>query len=333
MDKKEDVLQSIVSVIQFCTEEKIPFTRDAFRKIAKNHGLACTSDSTARKLFGSWDDAVKAAVASIPSIDKIVDEPLNLESDFSYLKRKWVGHNTYKVLVLPDIHVPFQNKKALNAAIRLGEEFGPDEVIQLGDLLDCYKISRFTKNPERGVKLQEEIDQATEILNSLKSRTGARKATFIQGNHESRIKKYLEANAPSLAHLKSLKIESMLNLKDIGWDFIPEHYFYAINKVYFTHGEFVSPQSSDKHMRTYSETIVHGHTHKLQHHCLKHMNKTIEGWEMGCLASFAVSQDYQKMANWQHGVGTITIVGENYWIQGHHIRDGKVHFNNKLIEG
>ena len=45
------------------------------------------------------------------------------------------------------------------------------------------------------------------------------------------------------------------------------------------------------------------------------------------------TKDYVKCANWQHGFGTVDIFGDDYWIQGYHIRDGKVNFNGKMIEG
>lgn len=331
-DIKQTVIENIQTVIGYCKTNNIGFSRDNYCKIARELNLDYTSGSPARSLFGSWDAAVKMAVDQNPD-QEIKQEPNPIQDDFSYLKRKWVGSKIYKILVLPDIHIPFQSKKAVEVAIKVGELFQPDEVIQLGDLLDCFKVSRFVKNPERGKRLQDEIDEANALLIDIKRRTGARKAILIEGNHEARVRKYLQSSAPALSHITALNIDNMLNLKDIGWDFIPEHNFYAVNNVFFTHGEFISPHTAEKHMTVYNETIIHGHTHKLSTSIKKFMNRTIEGWEMGCLSSLSVSQDYVKMANWQHGVGTIVIQGNDYWIQAHHIKNGLVEFQGKILEG
>lgn len=331
-DIRENVLDCLRKVITYCEENKVAFSRDTYRTVAKELDLDYTSDSAARSIFGSWDTAIKAAVSTLPD-GEIKDEPNEAESGFSYLKRKWVGTKQYKILVLPDIHVPFQCTKAINTAIKVGASFEPDEVIQLGDLLDCFKVSRFVKDPDRGKKLQEEIEEGHTLLDTIKKAVGAKKATLLTGNHEERIRKYLESSAPALAHMSALKVDKLLSLKDIGWDFIPEHYFYAVNNVFFTHGEFISSHTAEKHMGIYDETIIHGHTHKISCSMRKYMNRTIEGWEMGCLSSLSVSQDYMKMANWQHCVGTIVTQGNDYWIQAHHIRDGRVNFNGKIIEG
>jgi hypothetical protein len=65
----------------------------------------------------------------------------------------------------------------------------------------------------------------------------------------------------------------------------------------------------------------------------KYLDRTIEEWSMGCLSTLEVSQDYIKAANWQHGFGTVEIQGDDYWIQSYHIRDGKVCFRGKILEG
>ena len=62
--------------------------------------------------------------------------------------------------VLPDIHFPFQDKNALKVALDLINYVKPSVIIQVGDLVDCYSISRFSKDPDRisGTSLQKEFD-------------------------------------------------------------------------------------------------------------------------------------------------------------------------------
>lgn len=327
---KDEVIDCLVNAIAYCRKNNITFSRDTYRNVAKILDLKYKSDATAKSECGSWDAAVNEAYGKLKPV--IVHDD---EDEYSFLKKRLLPNNKrYKVLVIPDVHFPFEHKKALDCVKQVAGEYGPDEIIQLGDLIDCYKISRFIKDPARGANVQEELDMAHVFLNEIKSKyCSAKKATFIEGNHEARISKYVHLNASGLSCLRSIGIASLLDLKAIGWDYIQDHEFYGINNVHFTHGEFANKFTSATHMERYGVSIIHGHTHKLQSHCTKFMDRQIEGWEMGCLSSLNVSRDYVKCANWQHGFGTVDIYGEEYWIQGYHIREGKVNFHGKMIEG
>jgi predicted phosphodiesterase len=327
-DNKQEVLECLKEAILHCRESDIPFSRDVYRAVAKHLDLAYKSDAAVRTHYGSWDSGVNAAYLDLGPVESGPQE------EFSFLKQRYVKPDVpYRILVLPDIHVPFDNKKAVDAALQAGEMYEPDEVIQLGDLMDCYKLSQFTKEPERGANFQGELDEGTEMLRQIKKRTGAQRATMLEGNHEERLRRYLLTQAGALSNLRVLTIPTLLKLEEIGWDFMEAHEFYAINNVHFTHGEYAQKYSSRKHMEQYGVTIIHGHTHKLQWHCNKFIDRQIEAWEFGCLSSLNVSRDYIKCANWQHGFGTVTVLNDQYWINGYHIRDGRVEFQGKIIEG
>ena len=330
IDSKPDVLDCIRKVYSYCESRQRKFTRDTYRVVSQKLKLPYTSDAAAKRVYGSWDSAVHEALSAFK------EDPLEVASHFdsSYLqtiKKVLPSEDLYKVLVIPDIHTPFHNKKALDLSWRFAEAYEPDEIIQLGDVCDFYKISKYIKDPSRGVNIQAELDMARDLLREFKNRSGAKACTLLIGNHESRIRKYLHSIAPAMASLRSLTIEKLLDTESIGWRVIPEHNFYAINNVHFTHGEYVTKYSSDKHLGTYGETIIHGHTHRISCHMTKFLNRTIEGWEMGCLASLKVGQEYVKMANWQLRLGTVEISGQDYWITPHHIRDNRVTYNGRIL--
>jgi len=308
------------------------FTRSVYRLVASELNLPYKS-ARIEELFDGWQNAIsEIQEVNDQDAETVVTEEVMAEDEdtFPLLTKKNVT-GTYKILVLPDIHIPYQCHKAVEAAIALGEKFKPDEVIQLGDLLDCYSLSHYPKTTLRSSNFAKEVEEAIALLKSIKERTGAKYATLLEGNHEARLRKYLLNSASSLKNLSALKINNLLNLASIGWDFIPEHKFYAVNDVFFTHGEFVNAHSAKKHMDEYRETIIHGHTHRITSRYHRGLNSTIEGWEMGCLASLEVGAEYVKRANWQHGVGTVVINGSDYWINCHHIRNGKVEYNGSIL--
>lgn len=332
MSIKEKITESIQRIYQLALNRNTKLTRDFYRE-NKDPDLDVSEHMIINE-YGSWSEALKTAFNIVEDEeDNTYDyNPDHLDPDYELVK-KTTRKGMYKVLVIPDVHIPFHSKKALDCVIRIAEAYGPDEVIQLGDLCDFYKISKYTKDPRRGESVQKELDKAYKLLRLIKKRSGATRATFLEGNHEFRLHKYICTQAPGFSDMRALNLESLLQLKDAGWDYIPQHQFYQINNVHFTHGEFVSTHSSQKHVASYDETIVHGHTHRIACNMVKFLNRTLEGWELGCLASLKVAQEYQKSANWQHGCGTVDIYNDQYWIRPHHIRDGCVSWNGRVIEG
>lgn len=329
---KEKLVERLKELSVYANSISEKLTRDFYRKYKTPTDY---TESEILGLFATWSEALTYA---LERITPKMDEQVMLYSSDACPQdtTNVVGidpNRHYKVLVIPDIHVPFQHNKSVNTMLKFAELYKPDHVIQLGDLVDFYKLSRYMKSPGRGSAVQQEVDKAHNLLNRIKEVSGAKKATMLTGNHEDRLHKYLCNQAPALTELKALKLENLLRLKEIGWELIPGSMFYRINGVHFTHGEYCTVFSALKHMTKYNETIIHGHTHVSKHTMARYLNKTIEAWEFGCLASMETSEEYVKMANWQHCFGTVELSGNDYWINSHHIRNGKVSFNGTLLEG
>lgn len=329
MSNIEKIKESIIKINKLASKEEVKFTRDFY---TENRDADDPSKHAIVAEFGTWADAMSFVFGDDSVVEDYEDNPDHFDPDYELVK-KTTRKGLYKVFVIPDIHVPFHSNKAINCMLKLAEAYEPDEIIQLGDLCDFYKISSYTKSPGRGESFQKELDRAINLLRRIKDVSGAKRAVLLEGNHEHRLHKYICTQAASLSGVRALGLASLLELKDLGWDLIDQHQFYQINNVHFTHGEFVTPHSSEKHMTTYNETIIHGHTHRIAVSMRKFLNRTLEGWEVGCLASLKVSQEYQKSANWQHGCATVDIENENYWVTPYHIRDGKASWRSRILEG
>jgi predicted phosphodiesterase len=121
-----------------------------------------------------------------------------------------------KVLFVSDIHCPYQDEVALEAMYNFMNWWKPDEVIIMGDLVDFYAVSRFNKDPERALRLQEELDSSVSVLKEIRDRAKKANIYFIKGNHENRLKKYLWANASELSSLNALRLESLLEFDKLN---------------------------------------------------------------------------------------------------------------------
>lgn len=325
---KEKLLNRLKELSLYAQTMGEKLTREFYREYKTNGDY---SEKDIITVYPSWSNALEDALSRVThDSDQVVMTHTN------HPENKIIGKDVkefYKVLVIPDVHIPFQDNKSVNTMIKFAEIYKPDHVIQLGDLVDFYKLSQYMKSPGRGSTVQQELNKAHNLLSLIKSRSNAKYMTLLTGNHEDRLHKYLCNKAPALTELDALKLENLLKLQAIDCQLIPSTSFYRINNVYFTHGEFCNVFSSLKHMNKYNETIIHGHTHVVKSTMARYLNKTIEAWEIGCLASMDTSEEYVKMPNWQHAFATVEFLGSDYWIRPHHIRNNRVSINGQVVEG
>ncbi len=61
-------------------------------------------------------------------------------------------------LIVSDIHVPFHCPKYIKLITKLIKELNPDGICQLGDALDAFQISTYSKDPSRRNLIVDDID-------------------------------------------------------------------------------------------------------------------------------------------------------------------------------
>src|SRR3990172_13104828 len=103
-----------------------------------------------------------------------------------------------KVVIANDFHVPFQNEAALALFRRFLRRERPHWLILNGDFQDFWEISRFDRVPRTGKEFREEIQIGKAILVSFRRELPRARITWIEGNHEFRLRKFLLQNAHKL---------------------------------------------------------------------------------------------------------------------------------------
>src|SRR5687768_808440 len=93
-----------------------------------------------------------------------------------------------KIAFPTDEHFPFQNDKAREVALKIVQDFDPDEMPAGSDGLDFYKLSSFDRDPKRmsAYTLQEEIAMWQRAQLEWKSAAPRARRRYIMGNHEFR---------------------------------------------------------------------------------------------------------------------------------------------------
>lgn len=210
-----------------------------------------------------------------------------------------------KILFIPDSHVPYEDKNAFALMLKAGGIFEPDHAIILGDFGDFFGVSNHDKDPNRSLKLKEEIDAIKVALDRVKA-LGAKNNVFVEGNHEDRLSRYLQTKAPELFNF--ISIPKILELKEKGFKYVPYKQSYKIGKLNVTHDTGTAGRYAHyKSLDTFQHNVIIGHTHRLGY-CVegnargeKHLGAML-GW-LGSVEEADYMHRIKADRDWCHGFG------------------------------
>lgn len=176
-------------------------------------------------------------------------------------KEKLLSERLQPILLVPDVHAPFHHKHSWDLLLDVAKDIKPSIIVVIGDFLDCFCISSYGKDPDREHSLKKEVRTGQDMLKQLES-LGAKRLVYVEGNHEYRLKRYLQDKAPELFGL--IDIPSMLFLHN--WEFVEYRDHVKIGKLHYTHdvgitGRYATLRTLD----TYQHSVVHGHDHRIQY--------------------------------------------------------------------
>ncbi len=211
-------------------------------------------------------------------------------------------------LLYGDTHIPYQDERTLSIVRQIVTMLQPSLLVNMGDLLDCYSISRFDKDPQRTETLQDEIDAARVHLAQMRQLSPQSRVVLLEGNHEDRLRRLLwglKGEAAVLAKLTAfnqvITWPKLLDLDGLGVEFVPygkHSQFSFLPKFLLKHGDRISQYSAytaAAELRHHNKSGASGHTHRLG---VYHRNEYV--WvETGCTCT--TTPDYVADPNWQNG--------------------------------
>ena len=80
----------------------------------------------------------------------------------------WAVKQVKTIGIISDLHVPFQDDKAVNKAMNILKDEKPETIVVDGDLIDCWEVSKFNQVPKFGVELDQEVEAGYSILADLR---------------------------------------------------------------------------------------------------------------------------------------------------------------------
>jgi len=222
------------------------------------------------------------------------------------------------VVILPDIQYPYHDKRFVNALIDFVAAFQPDELGQIGDLIDQPEPSRWNKGMagEYAGTLQESLTGTTDLLSRFREAAGDIPFWIKEGNHDLRVAAYVSRYAPALGVLTALDMVSLLGLDALGIEYRRDVFSVAPGWL-AAHGHEgslnrVSGSTALSLARKFGMSVVCGHTHRLgmQHETTGMSNRlrTITGMEVGHAMDMSKAGYLPGgTANWQQGFGILRV--------------------------
>jgi predicted phosphodiesterase len=250
------------------------------------------------------------------------------ESDYSKLEPFIIPKGQNNILVLSDIHLPYQDNHALTLALNYGLENKVNAVYLNGDTIDMYQASRFTKD-RRLRDLAGELEMTREFLKLVQDMFKC-PIYFKIGNHEARWEHYLQLKAPELLGIDDFKLEQILRFREFGVTLVKDKQIAMAGKLPILHGHewyggFAPPVNPARGLFLKAkESALVGHHHRTSEHTEKTLSgEVVTTWSTGCLCG--LEPEYAPYNNYNHGFAHVKVGSDgNYELKNIRIINYKI---------
>lgn len=234
-----------------------------------------------------------------------------------------------------DVHIPYQDPKALRSAISLIRLLKPAHIKLVGDMLDFYQLSRFNADPNRLTKLQEDLDTLFLVLSEIREAAPDAKIDYFEGNHEYRLTRYLWEH-PEICNLECMQINNLFRLDELDINWIPQSVTHEHHGIVVTHGEVVrkyGAYTARGMLERYGKSGISGHTHRQGATSYTNHSGSSTWWENFCLCT--MKPEYLiGTPDWQQGlaVGEYNAVHDTFTIHQYPIIKGELQYHGFLFK-
>lgn len=212
-----------------------------------------------------------------------------------------------RLLVLSDLHLPYENTELLNSFRDDSEPFY--QVVFNGDLFDCRSFNPHNSYEASQTDLQRELVQCKlslrkiiDLLSVAHQQRGnlSPEVRFLWGNHEDFVRRFSQQYPQFAAHFRGL-FEGML--RKYGDIVTEDHqsWFQLTPHTVIHHGSAdifgTNGNNLEKTARTFGTQAVIGHTHSPA--------IRFGVYRTGCLCKLDQSYNNAGMSNWAYGAAII----------------------------
>jgi predicted phosphodiesterase len=206
-----------------------------------------------------------------------------------------------RVLVIGDLHLPFHSTSAYKNLLKVAKKLKPTHIVQIGDLLDQYVFSSFSRSLQ--VTALEEIEHGLELAvkmwADMQNIVPRAKCFQLLGNHDVRMAKRIAEKMPELSEFFSHK--DLYKFEDVKVCQSDRDYI-EIDGVVYVHGWL---SKSLDHAKYFGKPVVHGHRHRP---CIEYDRKELWSMDVGYMAnskSLPLQYTSSKFTKWTTSCGVV----------------------------
>lgn len=244
------------------------------------------------------------------------------------------------VVICGDHQAPFHDRNLHDLFCQWLEVNEPHRGINLGDKMDFPDISRHPDDPDNVAFANECIQAAYDIDHDLVTASPDTLWSWMPGNHDERLRRYVIDKAPKIHGLKRADtadaygeivhdISYLTRCDELGIEYIDPRGPYDLGQIQLSqnlavrHGWIVRQKGGESAYKSLEKTgysILVGHTHRqaiVQHTVpeITGRKRQLLAAEIGCMcrldeahsADGRIFPSYTPMADWQQGFATASI--------------------------
>ncbi len=195
---------------------------------------------------------------------------------------------TERILIIPDMQLPFQHQDAFTFLKTVNDVYQPTKVVSIGDSLDNHTLGKFISNPN-GYSAADEFDKAVSLLHNLYDIFPV--VTEVESNHNRRI--IIRARTAGLPD-KVIRPYNELTEAPSTWKFVE---YLILDNIMFEHGDAVGGMYASRNaaLTNGRSTIIgHHHSHASLYY-ISNREKMYFGMNVGCLIDlYSYAFEYAK---------------------------------------
>lgn len=239
---------------------------------------------------------------------------------------------------IPDSHGAHCDIPARDAFLRDLKRLNPDQIVMLGDHLDCGGVfsthARAFTN-EMTESYAEDLEATNDFLDLILKAAPRAQIWYHEGNHEARVERFATGTFQNQKDAKNFLavygVEASLDLKRRGVKYIKRSEFYggvsipgtmkfSVNgvDVFTTHGISAAKNATAVHLARFGSNVVHGHTHRAAAVYGRTVVKaSIGAWSPGTLAQLQPLYLHTNPSDWSLGYDYELVSASGLFIHQH----------------
>ena len=233
-----------------------------------------------------------------------------------------------KILIVPDLQIPFHDEVAVRNVIRFSKTFKADQTVTLGDEMDMQELGRWSEG--KADWFAQTLDENRNLTIDILWELGV--TDMIRSNHTDRLYNQISSKIPALGSLPELRFERFLKMDELGIKFWRDDMPIAPGWV-AVHGDHtpIKPQpglSALEGARRRGKNVISGHTHRAGRSAFTEasggrVGRILQGVEAGHLMDTRKASYTKGVMNWQQAFAIMYVKDKNVQVDLIHIeKDG-----------